>query len=301
MLTRSASIAYLILLLTMPGAAMAQAMFSLFVATREEVAARMIDLAKLKKGDVVTDLGAGDGRLVITSAKANPGVTGFGVDLNPKLVMEAKARAWVEGVDKQVTFHQQNVFDTDLSKVDVIYMWLFPELQRLLRPKILAEARPGTRIVTQMFDMGTWQADAVDSEQASVRLWIVPANIAGNWNWELKLPGTKKNTYTAIVEQIFQNADAVVRVDNTRRATREFKVNGDQISFTLNMPLPGMAGSQEHEFVGKVKGNVIEGKVRMHHPVKGKSEQFDVTEYPWRATRNGKTTYFEPTGLEPVR
>ncbi|MFM9968947.1 MAG: methyltransferase domain-containing protein [Burkholderiales bacterium] len=280
---------------------MAQAMFSLFVGTREEVAARMIDLAKLKKGDVVVDLGAGDGRLVIGSAKANPGVTGLGVDLNPKLVMEAKARAWVEGVDKQVTFLQKNVFDTDLSKVDVIYMWLFPELQRLLRPKILAEARPGTRIVTQMFDMGTWQADAVDSEQASVRMWVVPANIAGNWTWDLKLPGTKKNTYTAIIEQAFQNADAVVRVDNTRRAVREFKVNGDQISFTLNIPLPGMEGSQEHEFVGKAKGNVIEGKARLHRPVKGDGEKFDVAAYPWRATRSAATNYFKPTGLEPVR
>jgi SAM-dependent methyltransferase len=291
----------LLFALLVPATAMAQAMFSLFVGTREEVAARMIDLAKLKKGDVVVDLGSGDGRLVITSAKANPGVTGFGVDLNPKLVLEARARAWFEGVDKQVTFEQKNVFDADLTKVDVIYMWLFPELQRLLRPKILAEARPGTRIVTQMFDMGTWQADAVDSEQASVRMWIVPAKIAGNWTWDLKLPGTKKNTYTAIVEQAFQNADAVVRVENTRRATREFKVNGDEIKFTLNMPLPGMEGSHEHEFIGKVKGNVIEGKVRMHHPVKGDTEKFDFTEYPWRAVRTATTTYFKPTGLEPVR
>lgn len=280
---------------------MAQAMFSLFVGTREEVAARMIDLANLKKGDVVVDLGAGDGRLVIGSARSNPGVTGFGVDLNPKLVQEAKARAWVEGVDKQVTFLQKNVFDADLSKVNVIYMWLFPELQRLLRPKILAEARPGTRIVTQMFDMGAWQADAVDKEQASVRMWIVPANIAGYWTWDLKLPGTKKNTYVAIIEQAFQNADAAVRVDNTRRATREFKINGDEVKFTLNMPLPGMEASQEHEFIGKVKGNVIEGRVRMHNPVRGDSEKFDIAEYPWRAVRSATTTYFRPTGLEPVR
>jgi SAM-dependent methyltransferase len=301
MLIRPLKFLCLLFALVLPATAMAQAMFSLFVGTREEVAARMIDLAKLKKGDVVVDLGSGDGRLVITSAKSNPGVRGFGVDLNPKLVLEARARAWFEGVDKQVTFEQKNVFDADLSKVDVIYMWLFPELQRLLRPKILAEARPGTRIVTQMFDMGTWQADAVDSEQASVRMWIVPAKIAGNWTWDLKLPGTKKNTYTAIIEQAFQNADAVVRVENTRRATREFKVVGDEVKFTLNIPLPGLEGSHEHEFIGRVKGNVMEGKVRMHHPVRGDSEKFDVTEYPWRATRTATTTYFKPTGLEPVR
>ena len=301
MLIRTAKTLLILFVLLSPRFAQAQAMFSLFVGTREEIAERMINLAKLKKSDVVVDLGAGDGRLVIGSAKSNPGVTGFGVDLNPKLVQEANACAFVEGVGSQVTFLQKNVFDTDLSKVDVIYMWLFPELQRLLRPKILAEAKPGTRVVTQMFDMSAWQADAVDTEQASVRLWVVPANIAGNWNWELKLPGMKKNTYTAIIEQVFQNADAAVRVGNTRRAVREFKVNGNQLTFTLNMPLPGSEGSQEHEFIGTAKGNVIEGRVRMHHPVKGDNEKYDVTEVPWRATRSTRTTYFNPTGLEPVR
>jgi len=301
MLIRTAKTLFILFVLLSPRFAQAQAMFSLFVGTREEIAERMINLAKLKKSDVVVDLGAGDGRLVIGSAKSNPGVTGFGVDLNPKLVQEANARAFVEGVGSQVTFLQKNVFDTDLSKVDVIYMWLFPELQRLLRPKILAEAKPGTRVVTQMFDMGAWQADAVDTEQASVRLWVVPANIAGNWSWDLKLPGMKKNTYTAIIEQAFQNADAAVRVGNTRRAVREFKINGDQLTFTLNMPLPGVQGSQEHEFIGTAKGNVIEGRVRIHHPIKGDNEKYDVTEFPWRATRSARTAYFNPTGLEPVR
>ena len=130
---------------------------------------------------------------------------------------------------------------------------------------------------------------------------MVPANIAGNWSWDLKLPGMKKNTYTAIIEQAFQNADAAVRVGNTRRAVREFKINGDQLTFTLNMPLPGVQGSQEHEFIGTAKGNVIEGRVRIHHPIKGDNEKYDVTEFPWRATRSARTAYFNPTGLEPVR
>jgi hypothetical protein len=132
-------------------------------------------------------------------------------------------------------------------------------------------------------------------------MWIVPANIAGNWSWELKLPGQQKNTYTAIVDQQFQKADAAVRVGNVRRATREIKIEGDQISFFLNIPLPGVEGPQEHEFTGKVKGNVIEGRVRMHRPVKGDSEKFDIAEFPWRATRSARTDYFKPTGIEPVR
>ena len=301
MFMQYARIVCFLLVLLMPGVSMAQAMFSLFVGTREEIADRMISLAAPKLGEVVVDLGAGDGRLVIGSAKAQAGVTGFGVDLDPKLVREATARAWVAGVSDRVKFLNQNVFDADLRKVDVIYMWLFPELQLLLRNKIMAEARPGTRIVTQMFDMGPWQPDAVDSEQQSVRMWIVPANIAGNWNWELTLPGSGKNRYAGIIDQRFQQADAVVRVGKVRRATREFKVNGDQITFTLNIPLPRLEGSQEHEFIGKVKGNVIEGKVRMHRAVKGDSEKFDVSEYPWRATRSAKTRYFDPTGIDAPR
>ena len=301
MLMQAARSLCLLMALLAPGAATAQAMFSLFVGTRSEIADRMINLAALKPGEMVVDLGAGDGRLVIGSAKARAGVTGFGVDLDPKLVREATARAWVEGVSDRVKFLNQNVFDADLSKVNVIYMWLFPELQRLLRNKIMAEARPGTRIVTQMFDMGPWLPDAVDSEQQSVRMWVVPASIAGNWNWELKLPGAGKNAYAAIIDQRFQQADAVVRVNNIRRAAREFKINGDQFNFTLNIPLPDLQGNQEHEFIGTVKGDVIEGKVRMHRPVKGDSEKYDVNEYPWRATRSAKTTYFAPTGIDSPR
>lgn len=301
MLTRITKTICLTLLLSIPASAMAQAMFSLWVGSREEVVSRMIALAKLKAGDVVTDLGAGDGRLVIGSALANPKVTGFGVDINPQLVREASGRAYVSGVGDRVKFLHQNVFDADLSKVDVIYMWLFPELMRLLRDKVLLEARPGTRIVSQMFDMGSWQADAVDSEQASVRMWIVPAKIAGNWTWELALPGGKKNTYTAIFDQKFQHADAVVRVDTVRRQIREFKLDGDQFTFQLSMPLPGMEGSQDHEFTGRVKGNVMEGKVKWQRPVRGDSETFNSTEIPWKAVRTPTTTYFKPTGVEGLR
>ena len=192
----------------LPGAATAQAMFSLFVGTKDEIAARMIALAAPRAGETVIDLGAGDGRLVIASAKLDPGIRGVGVDLNSQLVNEAKAKAQVEGVADRTTFLQQNVFDADLSKVDVIYMWLFPELQRLLRPKILREARPGTRIVTQMFDMGTWQPDKTDDQADSVRLWIVPADVAGYWSWTLTLPDGRKAKYDAIVEQVFREIRA---------------------------------------------------------------------------------------------
>jgi len=284
-----------------PSVALAQAMFSLWVGSREEVVLRMIALANLKPGEVVTDLGSGDGRLVIGSALSNPKVTGFGVDIDAKLVREASGRAWVAGVHDRVRFHHQNVFDADISKVDVIYIWLFPELMRLLRNKIMLEARPGTRIVSQLFDMGNWRPDAVDSEQATVRMWVVPARIEGNWRWELALPGQKKSQFDAILDQTFQHADGVVRVGTMRRQIREFKLDGDQFTFQLHIPLSEQSASQELEFSGRVKGDVIEGKAKWMRPVRGDPEAHTTTEIPWRAVRTTTTTYFKPTGVDGAR
>ena len=285
-----------VIALMAPALASAQAMFSLFVGTKEEIAARMIALAAPKAGETVIDLGAGDGRLVIASAKLDPGIRGVGVDLNSQLVNEAKGRAQVEGVSDRTTFLQQNVFDADLSKVDVIYMWLFPELQRLLRPKILREARPGTRIVTQMFDMGTWQPDKTDEQAETVRMWIVPADIAGNWSWSLTFPDGKRYKYEAIVDQVFQQADAAVRVGKERRATRLFNLRGADVSFSITIPLPGYP-NQDHDFVGKVKGNVMTGTVKLRGSYDQKTGNYEYTEMPWRAERTVTTGYFKPTGL----
>jgi len=276
--------------------ASAQAMFSLFVATKDEIAERMIALADPKPGETVIDLGAGDGRLVIRSAKERPGVKGIGVDLDAKLVGDAIAIAAAEGVADRTRFLQQNVFDADLSKVDVIYMWLFPELIRLLRPKILREARPGTRVVMQMFDLGNWQWDKTDEQQESVRLWVVPANVNGNWRWTLTLPNGKRASYAAIVEQQFQQGDAAVRVGKDRRATRMFSVRGDQVTFSLTIPVPGLP-NQDHDFTGKVRGNVITGTVKLRSDYDPETNNYKYIELPWRAERTAKTTYFEPTGL----
>jgi len=284
------------LLLACSATASAQAMFSLFVGTKDEIAARMIALSDPKPGETVLDMGAGDGRLVIRAVKERPGVKGVGVDLDAKLVREAIAAAAAEGVLERTRFLQQNVFDADLSKVDVIYMWLFPELQRLLRPKILREARPGTRIVTQMFDMANWQPDKVDEQQETVRLWVVPADVDGNWNWTLKLPNGRRASYAAIVEQQFQQGDAAVRVGKERRATRLFSVRGDQVKFSITIPVPGLP-NQDHDFTGTVRGNVIEGTVKLRGEFDTKTNNYVYSELPWRATRSPRTRYFAPTGL----
>ena len=271
--------------------AQAQERFSLFVATEQEDVPRMLKLAGLKNGDMVYDLGSGDGRIVLEAAKINPTARGRGIEIDEKLVMESRQAAAKMGLEKRVQFLHQNAFDADLKEADIIAMWLWPELMRMLRPKILAEARPGTRIVTRTWDMGpAWKPDAVETEGSHLFLWIVPAKVAGNWAWTLDF-GKAKRSYAAIFEQQFQNVEGVVRSSNRRGVFDAVKLTGDEISFSLMITLEGV-GLARHQFSGRVKGDVIEGTVRILH------EPHETTlELPWRAQRTATSAYFAPTGV----
>ena len=111
---------------------------------------------------------SGDGRIVFTALRANAKARGIGVDIDEKLVRESNADAKKFGMADRVQFHMRDVFDTDLKPATVITMWLWPEMQRMLRTKILAEARPGTRVLTNIWDLGTWPADKVEIGRAHV-------------------------------------------------------------------------------------------------------------------------------------
>lgn len=144
------------LFLAMPAVCLGQERFSIFVGSDPTNVERMIKLAELRDDDRIIDLGSGDGRIVIGAALAHLKIEGIGVDIDPKLVSESTTAASKAGVGERVRFMRQNVFDADLSKVSVIFMWLWPEMQTMLRPKILAEARPGTRVAQAT--SGIWAA-----------------------------------------------------------------------------------------------------------------------------------------------
>jgi precorrin-6B methylase 2 len=276
--------------------AAAQEMFSPFVGTQPENVERMIRIAKIRPGNTVIDLGAGDGRIVFAAAKMHPGIRGLGVDIDAKLVGEANEAARQQGMGERVRFLHKNVFDADLRNVDVIFMWLFPELQRLLRTKILAEARPGTRVVTNIWDMGTWSADEVDEEgNVPVRSWIVPAKLAGNWNWSLVLRG-RKYEYAAVLEQQFQKVEGVVRVADRRRVMHDFKLVGEELSFSALLTLDGI-GYARHQFSGRVGANTMSGKALVYHPKRDDPDEYQYTEVQWRAARSARSAYFAETGL----
>ncbi|MGV3686502.1 MAG: SAM-dependent methyltransferase [Daejeonella sp.] len=144
-----------------------------YVPTSQNVVDAMLKLAKVKPGDVVYDLGCGDGRIVVTAAK-NYGATGVGFDIDPERIAEANENAKNAGVTDKVKFVNANLFDTDMSEANVITMYLLPRVNMQLRPKILA-LKPGTRIVSHAFDMGDWKPEKIEHvDDATIYFWTVP-------------------------------------------------------------------------------------------------------------------------------
>ena len=153
----------------------AQAPDVIFVPTPYEVVEEMLRLAQVKKGDVLYDLGSGDGRIPVTAAKKY-GIRAVGVDIDPERIMEAKENARKNGVTGLVQFRQEDLFKTDFHEASVVTLYLLPDLNVKLRPRLLAELKPGTRIVSHQFDMGTWKPEKkIELNGRTVYLWTVPA------------------------------------------------------------------------------------------------------------------------------
>jgi len=162
------------LVLAAPAAAREQTPDVIYVPTPYEVVDEMLRLARVKKGDVLYDLGSGDGRIPVTAAKKF-GVRAVGIDIDPQRIKEANENAKKNGVTKLVTFRQEDLFKTDFKDATVVTLYLLPDLNVKLRPRLLAELKPGTRIVSHQFDMGTWQPEKkVELNGRVVYLWTVP-------------------------------------------------------------------------------------------------------------------------------
>ena len=229
-----------------------------WVPTAQTLVDRMLDIAGVAASDYVIDLGSGDGRTVITAAKR--GAKALGVEYNPKMVELSKANAAKEGVADKVTFVKADLFKTDFSQATVLTMFLLPEINLKLRPKILA-MKPGTRVVSNSFDMGDWTPDqTVDpvpkcKDYCTAFLWIVPARIAGTWQapeGRLEL----KQTFQLFTGRLV-NGKVVTPVKGGR-------LNAGEFTFT--------AGSTIYK--GRVDGNTMDGSA---------TTPAGIT--PWKATR----------------
>jgi len=256
-----------------------------YVPTPQEVVERMLDMGKVGPHDYLIDLGSGDGRIVVTAAKKF-GTRGYGVDLNPQRIKEANENARNAGVADKVAFYERDLFETDLTQATVITMYLLPNVNLMLRPKLL-ELKPGTRIVSHDFSMNDWLPDQHVSMPApdkyggsggtsDIFVWLVPAKVAGKWQWEIPLRGGPVR-YELEAQQQFQVVTGHVRVGGQRVPLDSAKLIGDrlELAFTANV-----AGSPvKHVYSGRVSGNDITGTVLLSGArVQG--------EHQWDASKN---------------
>jgi SAM-dependent methyltransferase len=225
----------------------------IWVPTAHELVNKMLDIAKVGADDYLMDLGSGDGRTVIAAAKR--GAHALGVEYNPDMVELSKANAAKEGVSSRADFIKADIFETDFSKATVITLFLLPDLNLKLRPKIL-DLKPGTRIVSNTFTMGDWSSDESSSaaEEGSAEeeayssyrtalLWIVPAKVNGTWQMgQAELEITQK---FQMIEGIWRNNNRTVPIANG-------KLRGAEIHFSVG----------DAEYSGTVSGDRMQGSVK---------------------------------------
>jgi SAM-dependent methyltransferase len=217
-----------------------------WVPTPQALVDKMLDMAKVTASDYVIDLGSGDGRTVITAAKR--GARAHGIEYNPDMVELSRRNAASEGVAEKASFAQADLFKSDFSRASVITMFLLPDINLKLRPKILG-LKPGTRVVSNSFTMGEWTADKTASvgggcsSWCTAYLWIVPAKVDGTW----KLPQGE-----LALKQEFQMLSGTLRTEGRLLPLQDGKVRGEEIVFT--------AGGVQ--YTGKVNGKRIDGSTR---------------------------------------
>ena len=236
-----------------------------YVPTPEEVVEAMLAMAEVSKDDVLYDLGCGDGRIVITGAKKY-GSRGIGIDIDPQRIKECRENANKAGVNDQVEFFQADLFETDFSKATVVTLYLLTEFNLRLRPKLLQELRPGTRIVSHDYDMEKWEADKEaliedDWEIHAVYLWIIPANASGTWTWSMPT-GSGNKEFTLNLEQSFQY---VVGEAFENKVLRPVSVTGGKIignTLAFTMESKQGKGRERLIFQGSVLGHSIVGTVK---------------------------------------
>jgi len=234
-----------------------------FVPTPPEAVEVMLGLARVGPGDYLIDLGSGDGRLVIGAAKK--GARALGVDLDPELLRVARDSAAKAGMSERAKFAERNLFEQDLTRASVVTMYLLPELNLKLRPLLLAQLKPGARIVTHDFHMGDWFPDRTLTVEApgktvgtagvsQVYLWIVPAPVGGRW--QVSLAGREQAAELTLVQR-FQHIGGTWKEGGATHSLASARLAGDRIEFEV----PAQDGGKPRHFSGRVAGEGISGAV----------------------------------------
>ncbi len=220
-----------------------------FVPTQHHVVKRMLELAEVGPNSVHYDLGSGDGRIPIAAVKDFKAKKAVGIDLDPQRIAESLENKKKAGVGDNVQFLQQNIFETNLSEATTVSMYLLNSINLRMRPKLLKELKPGTRIVTHAFNMGEWEHEVNESVDGyQVYLFIVPADVAGKWELvqgERKIALDLKNEFTKL--------SGTATVNGKSADLREGKITGTRIRFTIEVD------GKPVQFEGTADGSTITG------------------------------------------
>lgn len=226
-----------------------------FVGSPPATVEEMLRLAAVGPGDLVYDLGSGDGRVVITAA-AKFGARGVGIERDGALVARSRASAEQAGVADRARFLQQDLFATDFGEATVVTLYLSPNLNLKLRPALL-RLKPGTRIVSHSSGLGDWRPDRKTAIRKDVLLWVVPAQVGGRWRAQI---GPGKRSLALQITQRFQEISAVAAIAGTPAQVWEASLEADRLRFVIVEDAGGKAEIALY-FEGRVQGAVIAGSV----------------------------------------
>ena len=252
-----------------------------YVQTPQNVVDTMLETAKVGKNDYVIDLGSGDGRMVITAAKKY-GARGFGVDLDRKLVAIANQNARKAGVADRAAFYQRDLHETDVSAASVMSIYLLPEVNLMIRGRLLETLRPGTRIVSHDYGMGDWAPDystELDapgktvgiSPRSKILYWVVPGRAAGRGRWKLAHDGKPVELELAL-QQKFQVLEGAFTAGGRAGRVEKGRLDGEQLEIKAS------ADGRQYDLAGRMTRNAIEGTAKV-------SRNGKTVELPWSATR----------------
>ncbi len=205
-----------------------------YVPTPQPVVDRMLEMAAVTKDDVVYDLGCGDGRMVVTAAKKY-GASGVGVDIDPQRIKESNDNAKSAGVTDKVKFSIKDLFTMEFGEANVLTMYLLPDVNLKLRPKILSDMKPGSRIVSHSFDMDDWKPDGEDEvDSSTIYFWIVPAQVEGTTEAKIKPEGGQEQQAKLNLKQSFQEVTGTANIGGKDVEIKDGKLKGSELSFTAD-------------------------------------------------------------------
>jgi SAM-dependent methyltransferase len=239
-----------------------------FVPTDTAIVRAMLQVARVGRNDLVYDLGCGDGRIVITAVKRH-GARGVCVDIDPVRIKESRTNANTAGVAERIGFREGDLFETDLHDATVVTLYLLPTLNERLRPKLFRELRPGSRVVSNAFDMGDWKADSTlevptgGGLNSFAYFWVIPADVAGTWKVSLSGDGQAGDDanrgYDIRLQQRYQQVTGTAAAKRRTVPLTGARLQGDTLSFTIRDTLGN--GTPQLRFIGRVKGDRMGGKV----------------------------------------